>query len=149
MIISGCDWLLFESKLNFQQYGVILRLSFHVGLTSPIEPRSKQNQLVDIPSPCTGYYTIHLRSGLYYGRWVERFLDKLFSIRQGRSSLKYTNYRLCTSSERKVCLRKKSLGFHKYCGQVFLHQTNSWRQKFQKVLPCRRFGGLCLLVVGF
>jgi hypothetical protein len=37
---------------------------------------------------------------------------------QGRSSLKYTNIRLCISLERKVCLLEESLGFHKYCRQV-------------------------------
>jgi hypothetical protein len=40
---------------------------------------------------------------------------------------------------------KESLDFHKYCGQVFFHQTNSWYQNFQKMLPCRNLEGRCLL----
>jgi hypothetical protein len=77
--------------------------------------------------------------------WVKRTLDKLSSRGQGRSPLKYINYRLCISLERIICLLEESLGFHKYCGQVFLHQTNSWRQNSQKVPPYRHFGGCCLL----
>jgi hypothetical protein len=65
--------------------------------------------------------------------------------RRGTSPLKYTNCRLCTSLERKVYPLKKSLDFHKYCEQVFLHRTNFWHQNSQKVLPCRHFGGLYLL----
>jgi hypothetical protein len=39
MIISGCDRLLFESRLFLHQPGVTLRLSFHAGLTTPIPCR--------------------------------------------------------------------------------------------------------------
>jgi hypothetical protein len=77
------------------------------------------------------------------GHRVERTLDN------GRSPLKYTNCRLYISLERKVCLLDESLDFHKYCGQLFFYWTNFWHQNSQKVFPCRRFGGPCLLAVGF
>jgi hypothetical protein len=35
MIVSGCDWSLFESRLFLHQPEVILRLSFHACLTTP------------------------------------------------------------------------------------------------------------------
>jgi hypothetical protein len=37
MVISGCDWSFFESKLFLHQPRVILKLPFHVGLTTPNE----------------------------------------------------------------------------------------------------------------
>jgi hypothetical protein len=49
------------------------------------------------------------------GSRLERNWDKLSSREQGRSPLKYTNYRFCISLERKVCPLEESLGFHKYC----------------------------------
>jgi hypothetical protein len=89
--------------------------------------------------------TIFLRGTLHYGRRAKRTSNKLSSRGQGRSPLKYTNRRLCISLKRKVCPLQESLGVHKYCRQVFLHQTNSWRQNSHNVLPCRHFGGYCLL----
>jgi hypothetical protein len=59
---------------------------------------------------------------------LERTLDKLSLIKLGRSPLKYINCKFYIILERKVCLLKESLGFHKYLGQVFLHRTNSWCQ---------------------
>jgi hypothetical protein len=53
---------------------------------------------------------------------VERTLYKL--PLKGGSPLKYTNCGVCISLERKVCPLEESLGFHKYCKQTFLHQTN-------------------------
>jgi hypothetical protein len=86
-----------------------------------------------------------LRGASHYGRRAESTGNKLFSWVQGRSPLKYTNSGVCTSLERKVCLLEESLGFHNYCRQTFLNQTNSHRQNFQKVLPCRHFGDCCPL----
>jgi hypothetical protein len=60
-----------------------------------------------------------IRGASHNGREVERTLDKLSLRRQGRSSLKYKNYRLCISLERNVYPLMESLGFHKCCGQVF------------------------------
>jgi hypothetical protein len=42
----------------------------------------------------------------------------------------------------------EGLDFHKYCGQTFVHQTNFLRQKSQKMLPCRHFGGHCSFSIG-
>jgi hypothetical protein len=48
-----------------------------------------------------------LRGTLHYNHWVKRTLDKLSLKRQGRSPLKYTNYGVCISVEKKfVHLRK-------------------------------------------
>jgi hypothetical protein len=90
-----------------------------------------------------------LKSASHYNRGVERTLDKLPSRGQGRSPLKYINCRLFISLERNFCSLVKSLGFHKYCEQVFLYRTNYWCQNSQKVLPCRHFGGPCPLAIGF
>jgi hypothetical protein len=73
-----------------------------------------------------------LRGGSQFGHQVKRALDKLSSRGQCRSPLKYTNCRLCISLERKVCPLEVSLGFHKYCAQVFSHRTNSWCQTSKK-----------------
>jgi hypothetical protein len=54
----------------------------------------------------------NLRGTSHYGHRVERTLDKLSSRGQGRSPLKYTNYRFCIILDRKVCLLEESLGFH-------------------------------------
>jgi hypothetical protein len=62
---------------------------------------------------------------------VERTSGKFSSQGQGRGLLKYTNYGVCISLEKKLCLLE-SLGFHKYCGQTFFHQTNFWHQTHKK-----------------
>jgi hypothetical protein len=49
---------------------------------------------------------------LYYSRWVEKTSNKLPSREQGGSPLKYTNYGVCISLERKVCPLKGSLDCH-------------------------------------
>jgi hypothetical protein len=51
-----------------------------------------------------------IRGTSYYGYWVERTLDKLFSRGQGRSSLKYINCRFCISLEKKL-LAQREFGF--------------------------------------
>jgi hypothetical protein len=68
-------------------------------------------------------------------------LDKLPFRRQGKSPLKYANYGVCISLERKFCLLEESLGSYEYRGWIFFHWTNSWSQNSQKVLPYRYFGG--------
>jgi hypothetical protein len=73
-----------------------------------------------------------MRGVSHYSRGVERTSDKFPLRRQGRSPLKYVNCRLCISLERKVCPLKESLGFHKYCKQVFHHQTKLLEPKLSK-----------------
>jgi hypothetical protein len=66
---------------------------------------------IDFKGVCGSLEMLWLRGASYYGRWIEKTLYKPSSRGQGRSPLKYRNYGLCISFERKVCLLKKSLGF--------------------------------------
>ena len=84
----------------------------------------------------------------HYARLVERTLDKLPSREQGRSPMKYTNYGVYISLERKVCLLEESLGFLSCLGQSFHHWRNSWGHYSQKMMPYRHFGGRCSLTFG-
>jgi hypothetical protein len=92
----------------------------------------------------------HCNSWQYKWRFILQPLgQEELSLRgQGRSPLKYTNCGLCIILERKVCLLKESWVSINIMVKYFFHHTNPWRQNFQKVLPCRCFGGHCLLAIG-
>ena len=63
---------------------------------------------------------VHLAQGCFTLQpWVKRTLYKLPLRAQG--PLKYKNCRLCIILKIKVCPLKESLGFYKYCRQVFFH----------------------------
>jgi hypothetical protein len=76
--------------------------------------------LLDLPLVIIGCLT----GASCYGHQVERTsnklpssgqgksLNKLFSSGQGRCPLKYTNYGVCMSLERRICFFEESLDFH-------------------------------------
>jgi hypothetical protein len=149
-----------EDKFFFQNlykfHNLYISIVFYLILSREVCPRSSRcdnhsvkRSLVEIGDK-TSLDTFYkdLRGASHYGRGVKKTSDKLPSREQGRSPLKYINYKFYISLERKVCLLKESLGFHKYCGHVFLHWTNFWHQNSQKMLPCICFGGPCLLAFG-